>query len=328
MKTKELSKQCYKSHGSTPPQGCSSLSAGAPTTAPPILNRALSKGKPFRSSSLSLSPTQRHRDTHHFRTPPISRGPRVAGLHLKEVDSAEMEVESLRGFDTGRDGGDDRQRSGFQNMQTLSRYVGKKGWREVPYTRLDRGLKPSPPSLRTRSVPIIPSLQGHDHKGGHMDWSRQWVSQGGGLAGPGYKAQGPAGSNSHTPCHSTTSSSETVLESEARPSHVHPRGAKTALGLGTSPSHMHQGSSETPAGPGGLFQHSSLCPSGTAAFRSGVARLNSTKTVIAVTVLESEGKSMRYTPRLVYSCPGSRGPQAEGQREAQGLGEQYPSPDG
>nr|XP_023862195.1 uncharacterized protein LOC111977116 [Salvelinus alpinus] len=237
-----------------------------------------------------------------------------------------MEAESLRGFDTGRDDGDNRQRGGFQNMQTLSRSAWKKDWREVPYTCLDRGLKPAPPSLRTQSVPIIPSLQGHDREGGHMDETRQGVSQGGGLAGPSHKVQGPASGSNHTPRHSTTSSSETVIESEARPSHVRPCGAKTALGLGTSPSHMHHGSSETPVGPGGSFQHSGFCPSGTAASRSGVARLNSTNTIIAVTVLESEGKSMRYTPRLLYSCPGSRGPQAGGQSEAQGLGEQYPHP--
>ncbi|XP_031660987.1 pro-neuregulin-3, membrane-bound isoform [Oncorhynchus kisutch] len=316
--------KCYKSHGFSPPQGCSSLSAGAPTAAPPTLNRALPKGKSFRSSSLSLSPAQKHQDIHHFRTLPISRGPRVAGpayKHLQVVESTEMEAESLRGFDTGRDGGDDRQRSRFQNMQTLSRSAWKKDWREVPYTRLDRGLKPAPPSHRTRSVPIIPSLQGHGREEGHMDETRQGVSQGGGLAGPGHKPQGPANGSSHTPRPSTTSSSETVLESEARSSHVRPCSVKTVLGLGTSPSHMHHGSSETPVGPGGSFQHS-----GTAASRSGVPRLNSRNTIIAVTVLESEGKNMRYTPRLLYSCPGSRGPQAGGQREAQGLGEQYAPP--
>ena len=54
-----------------------------------------------RSSSLSLSPVQRHWDTHHMRTPPISRGPRVASpayKHLEEVEPAEMEAESLRGY--------------------------------------------------------------------------------------------------------------------------------------------------------------------------------------------------------------------------------------
>ncbi|CAB1312068.1 unnamed protein product, partial [Coregonus sp. 'balchen'] len=317
--------KCCKSHGSSPPQGDSSLPAGAPTAAPPILNRELSKGKHFRSSSLSLSLAQRHWDTHRTRNPPISRGPRVAGppyRHLQEVESTEMEAESLRGFDTGRDGGDDRQRSGFPNMQTMSRSAKKKGWREVPCTRLDRGITPAPPSLRTHSVPIIPSLQEQDREGGHVDGSRERVSHGGGLAGPGYMAQAPAGGSSHTPPHSSSSTSVTVLELEDRPSHVRPHDIKTTLGSGTSPIHTQQGSSETPVGPGGSFQHSSLVASGTAASGSGVAGLNSTNTLIAVTVLESKKKRMWSTPRLLYSFPGSRGPQEGVQREAQALWKQ------
>ncbi|XP_029569924.1 pro-neuregulin-3, membrane-bound isoform [Salmo trutta] len=316
--------KCCKSHGSSPPEGDSSLPAGAPTAAPPILNRPLSKGKRFRSSSLSLSPVQRHWDTHHMRTPPISRGPRVAGpayKHLEKVESTEMEAESLRGFDTGRDGGDDRQHSRFPNMQTMSRSE-KKGWRDVPCTRLDRGITPAPPSLRTHSVPIIPSLQEHDREGGHVDGSRERVSHGGGLARPGYMAQAPAGGSNHTPPNSSSSTSVTVLELEDRPSHVRPYNIKTALGSETSPIHTHQGSSETLVGPGDPFQHSSLVASGTAESGSGVAGLNSTNTFIAVTVLESKKKSMRYTPRLLYSFPKSRGPQAGVQREAQGLGKQ------
>uniref|UniRef100_A0A4W5QE53 EGF-like domain-containing protein n=1 Tax=Hucho hucho TaxID=62062 RepID=A0A4W5QE53_9TELE len=320
--------KCCKSHGS-PPEGDSSLPAGTPTAAPPILNRGLSKGKRFRSSSLSLSPVQRHWDTHHMRTPPISRGPRVAGpayKHLEEVESTEksteMEAESLRGFDTGRDGRDDRQHSGFPNIQTMSRSAEKKGRKDVPCTRLDKGITPAPPSLRTHSVPIIPSLQEHDREGGHVDGSRERVSHGGGLAGPGYMAQAPVGGSSHTPPHSSPSISVTVLELEDRPSHVRPCNIKTPLGSETSPIHTHQGSSETPVGPGGTFQHSSLVASGTAASGSGVAGLNSTNTLIAVTMLESKKKSMRYRPRLLYSYPKSRGPPAGVQREAQGLGKQ------
>lgn len=204
-------------------------------------------------------------------------------------------------------------------MQTMSRSTEKKGWRDVPCTRLDRGITPAPPSLRTHSVPIIPSLQEHDRERGHVDGSRERVSHGG-LAGPGYMAQAPAGSSSHTPPNSSTS--VCVLELEDRPSHMRPYNIKTALVSETSPIHTHQGSSETLVGPGDLFQHSSLVASGTAESGSGVAGLNSTNTFIAVTVLESKKKSMRYTPRLLYSFPKSRGPQAGVQREAQGLGKQ------
>lgn len=62
--------------------------------------------------------------------------------------------------------------SSFCSCDSASRRVGallsrtahsnataRKGWTEVPCTRLDKGSTSPPPSLRTRSVPIIPSLQ-------------------------------------------------------------------------------------------------------------------------------------------------------------------------
>ncbi|XP_028975926.1 pro-neuregulin-3, membrane-bound isoform isoform X2 [Esox lucius] len=293
--------KCCKS-----PQGGSSLTADTPT-ATPTVTRTLPKGKRFRSSSLSISPAQRHPDTHHFKTPPISRGPRAAGpvyRHLQEVDSTETEAESLKRLENRRDRADDRHRSGFLNMQTRSRAPEKKQWREVPCTRLDRRLTPSPPSLRTHSVPIIPSLQGNECEWARVDRRSRGDLQGSGLAGSGF---------------SSILSSEAVLESEARPSYICPRSAKTALGLQTY--HMQPHTFETPKGSERMLQHSSLAASGTA---SSGSRLNSTNTGISVTVLKSEGKSMQYTPRLLYSSSGGRGPQAAEQRQTHELGKHVP----
>ncbi|KAL0984589.1 hypothetical protein UPYG_G00143590 [Umbra pygmaea] len=91
--------QSCKSHRYSPPQGGGSVTADEPKVAPPTVTRALSKGKCIRSSSLSHSPAQRHPETHHFRTPPISRGLRVSGpvyKHLQEVESTEIKADSLR----------------------------------------------------------------------------------------------------------------------------------------------------------------------------------------------------------------------------------------
>ncbi|KAM3859785.1 LOW QUALITY PROTEIN: pro-neuregulin-3, membrane-bound isoform [Diretmus argenteus] len=165
----QLQKSC-SSHGSCVKGG--SMAPRTSTAAPPSLSRALSKGKRFRSSSLSLSPAQPRRDTNYFRTPPVSRGKhslidgvRVAGhvyKHLQEVESTDME--NIRRCDSasGRVGA-------LLGRASLSHLAARKGWTEVPCTRLDKGATFLPPSLRTQSVPIIPSLQACDLEGGHAD---------------------------------------------------------------------------------------------------------------------------------------------------------------
>lgn len=50
---------------------------------------------------------------------------------------------------------------------SLCHFPGRKGWTEVPCTRLDKGTTFFPPSLRARSVPIIPSFQACDPKAGN-----------------------------------------------------------------------------------------------------------------------------------------------------------------
>nr|XP_040032776.1 pro-neuregulin-3, membrane-bound isoform isoform X2 [Gasterosteus aculeatus aculeatus] len=164
-----LQKGC-RSHGSSVKS--SGVAPGTSTAAPPILIRALSKGKRFRSSSLSLSPARRRRETLCFRTPPIStgkhkistnliEGSRANGhvyKHLQEDEPAD--VESMRRCDSA--GG----KTGILlGRSSLPHFATRKGWTEVPCTRLDKATPYLPPSLRTRSVPIIPSLQARDLDG-------------------------------------------------------------------------------------------------------------------------------------------------------------------
>ncbi|XP_077595310.1 pro-neuregulin-3, membrane-bound isoform [Stigmatopora nigra] len=128
-------------------------SARSAMVSPPVLRRVQLKGKRFRSNSLSLSPALRRNQTNHFRTPPNSRGKMkwpstlvATGRVYKHLREEELNKRcDLSGGKVG----------GF-----LSRT--RKGWTEVPCTRLDRGSGFPPPSLRTRSVPIIPSLQACD----------------------------------------------------------------------------------------------------------------------------------------------------------------------
>ncbi|XP_032430341.1 pro-neuregulin-3, membrane-bound isoform [Xiphophorus hellerii] len=161
-----LQKGC-SSHGSSLEDN--SLAPGSSTVTPPILSKALSKGKCFRSSSLSLSPAQQRREVNHFRTPPISRGKhkvstslidstRVTGhvyKHLQEDESTDMEP--IRRCDSAS-----RKVGALLTRTALANTTARKGWTEVPCTRLDKGTTFLPHSLRARSVPIIPSLQACD----------------------------------------------------------------------------------------------------------------------------------------------------------------------
>lgn len=61
---------------------------------------------------------------------------------------------------------------------SLCHLAARRGWTEVPCTRLEGGGGPLPPTLRTRSVPIIPSLQACDVQAAAAD------TPGRGSAGP------------------------------------------------------------------------------------------------------------------------------------------------
>ncbi|XP_041830276.1 pro-neuregulin-3, membrane-bound isoform [Melanotaenia boesemani] len=172
-----LQKGCSP-HGSSLKGG--SVTPSTSTVAPPILSKALSKGKRFRSSSLSLSPAQQRREVNHFRTPPISRGKhkistnlidgsRVTGhvyKHLQEDEPTDMESIKRCDSATGKVGS-------LISRNSLSHFTARKGWTEVPCTRLDKGTTFLPPSLRTHSVPIIPSLQACNPEVEHVNTSDQ-----------------------------------------------------------------------------------------------------------------------------------------------------------
>ncbi|CAL8281762.1 unnamed protein product [Merluccius merluccius] len=173
--------------------------------ASPALARALAKAKRFRSSLLSISPAQERRGGTYCQTPPTSRGKcglldgaRVTGRAYSHLDAAEVmnrEAESLRRAASNTSSrvlravplpaaADARARprcvsaglrvGGLLGRTSLSHFSSRRSWAEVPCTRLDKGNAFLPASLRTRSVPIIPSLQAHqpEEKGDVLDDSQ------------------------------------------------------------------------------------------------------------------------------------------------------------
>ncbi|KAI3365252.1 hypothetical protein L3Q82_010344 [Scortum barcoo] len=315
----QLQKSC-SSHGS-----CikgNSVVPGTSTVTPPILSRALSKGKRFRSSSLSLSPAQQRRETNYFRTPPVSRGKhkittnlidgsRVAGpvyKHLQEDESTD--IESIRRCDSagGRVGA-------LLSRTSLSHFAARKGWTEVPCTRLDKGTAFLPPSLRTRSVPIIPSLQACDLEAGNVDTSDR--NQGGLLKlHPALKEKTamPISNSPSPPC-------ETVVQAPGvMPGSVSTPAATTVM-LG---SEKNLSSAQTPCSfeitvelAQDLKQKSLSIPVKMSRSHGEIHR-GGTNTLEAGTARESEGKSVRDSARVLHTGSGTRGLKAAGQREAQG----------
>ncbi|XP_041722276.1 pro-neuregulin-3, membrane-bound isoform-like isoform X1 [Coregonus clupeaformis] len=184
----QLQNYCKKS--SQPHEGAVWESSFAQCNTTPTNNsRGPGTAKYYRSGSLSHSPDQRSRATHWSvprRTLPIPRGrlnpnggskhSGPAYQHLQELESSEREVESLRGCQMVRAGSDPRQDS-FLNMQPPVSV--EQSWEsrvEVRCCPLDQGRdhdiststwsirrpsRSSPPPFRTCSIPIIPSVQGH-----------------------------------------------------------------------------------------------------------------------------------------------------------------------
>ncbi|XP_067344846.1 pro-neuregulin-3, membrane-bound isoform isoform X2 [Channa argus] len=314
----QLQKSCA-SHGSSV-KGCS-VAPGTAAVGPPILSRALSKGKRFRSSSLSLSPAQQRRQTNCFRTPPITRGKhkvstnlidgsRVAGhvyKHLQEDESADME--SIRRCDSASG------RVGAILSRTSLSYFARKGWTEVPCTRLDKGTTFLPPSLCTRSVPIIPSLQACDLEPGRADTSDQnqgrilkWHPV---LAA---KTGMPISNSPSLPCETV------VLGPRVMPSSVSPPATTTAP-LGPE---ENLSSTQTPCSNKisvELVQELKQKSLSSSMKMSGSQReiqRSAPKTLEAGSVQETEGKIVQYSARVLHSGSGNRGLKAAGQREAQG----------
>ncbi|CAN9509245.1 unnamed protein product [Ophioblennius macclurei] len=308
----QLQKSCA-AHGSAM-KGVT-VAPGASTVTPPILSKALSKGKRFRSSSLSLSPAQQRRETNYFRTPPISRGKnkistnlidgsRAAGhayKHLQEDDATD--VESIRRCDSagGRVGA-------LLSRTSLSHFTARKGWTEVPCTRLDKGTTFLPTSLRTRSVPIIPSLQACDLEPGHVDPSDR--KQAGLLKWhPGLAAK------TGLPISEPLSPPETVaVATGVKSGGVNspaPRGSQKTPGSTRAPRPVEIAAELSQD----LKQKSFFAnPAKTSVSRSE----GDTNALRAGTVREPHAKSVQYPARGAHASGGSRVSKAAGQREAQG----------
>ncbi|KAF7668398.1 hypothetical protein LDENG_00015410, partial [Lucifuga dentata] len=282
-------------HGSSVKDG--TVAPGTSTSAPPVLCKALSKGKRFRSSSLSLSPAQQRREMTNFRTPPVSRGKhkistnlsdgsRVAGhvyKHLQEDESIDMEPIRRCDSASGRLGV-------LLSRTSLSHFATRKGWTEVPCTRLDKGTTFLPPSLRTCSVPIIPSLQASDQEGRHVDASERdkegllkWHPI---LAGKSILAisSPPCVPPSVTPPTTNPSS----LESEKNPS-------STKVPFEISVELTQESKYKSLSSPLRISgSHSELFS-------------DDANTSEAMTVQESEGKNIQCSPRFPHTCGGGRG---------------------
>ncbi|XP_035260614.1 pro-neuregulin-3, membrane-bound isoform-like isoform X2 [Anguilla anguilla] len=169
-----------KDPGSSPPRGGAVCGSGFPQNcpAPPTYPKALPTKKQSRSSSLSNRSGQRNRVTHHQtasrRTPPISRGRLnpIGGFrdsshayqHLQEVEDSEKEVPSLTVHNYRKAESDNVQDGNF-DVQQGGRGLDRWADMGVQFNHLERAtlLHQAPPlSLRTCSVPIIPSFQGQD----------------------------------------------------------------------------------------------------------------------------------------------------------------------
>uniref|UniRef100_A0A1A8S5W2 EGF-like domain-containing protein n=1 Tax=Nothobranchius rachovii TaxID=451742 RepID=A0A1A8S5W2_9TELE len=303
-----LQKDC-SSHGSS--LKGSNVTPGT-VMAAPVLSKALSKGKCFRSNFLSLTPTQQRREANHFRTPPISRGKpklptnlidgsRVVGhvyKHLQEDESTD--VDSIRRCDSAS-----RRVSALLSRAPLSSATARKGWTEVPCTRLDKGTTFPLPSLRTRSVPIIPSLQACDPEAEPANTNDQKQE---GLL----KRLNPLVREQERPIGNSPSRPETDgLVSGASPRSNLPPGSKKDLAQAccpatftaeTLPDSKHKGPSSPEKMSG---SHSEI-------HHGGI------NTLEAETVQESEGGSIQYSARVLHTGSETRGLKAVGQKEIQG----------
>uniref|UniRef100_A0A8C7YJJ9 Neuregulin 3b n=1 Tax=Oryzias sinensis TaxID=183150 RepID=A0A8C7YJJ9_9TELE len=293
-------------HGSSVKVG--NVTPGTSAATPPILSKALSKGKRFRSCSLSLSPALQRKEASHFRTPPISRGKHKVPTNLVEAsrgsghvykhlqEDESTDVESVRRCDSASG------RVGMLLSRTsLSHFTARKGWTEVPCTRLDKDTSFLPPSLRTRSVPIIPSLQACDPDEGRqkmIDWKQAGV-----LKWPPAVA-GKLG----LPISSFCSQPETVV-STADTAGVNPHATANA------PMGLEKNLSSIPAPVGSA--ESTQAERKSLSYPKKVIRSQSaTHHCAPEAETETGGSGVQNT--VLHTSSGSRGLKAAGQREIQG----------
>ncbi|KAJ4940266.1 hypothetical protein JOQ06_026575 [Pogonophryne albipinna] len=195
---------------------------------------------------------------------------------------------------------------------SLSHFAARKGWTEVPSTRLDKGTTYTPPSLHTRSVPIIPSLQACDLEAGNVFTSGR--NQGGllkwrpTLAG---KTAMPK-SSSPSPPRETV-----VLDLVVMPRGVSPPATITVT-LGSEKNLSSSQTVEITLEIEQELKHKSHSTTIKMLGSQSEVHRGSTNTLEAGAVQESEGKSVQYPARVLHTGGGTRGLKATGQRETQG----------
>lgn len=193
--------------------------------------------------------------------------------------------------------------------------MARKGWTEVPCTRLDKATTFLPPSLRTQSVPIIPSLQACDlearnaemsdrNQGGLLKWHPVVVG----------KRALPINNSPSPPCETVALASGVMPGSVSPPAatNVPPRSEKNLSRAQTSSS-----IEITVELAQELKQKSISRPVKISGSQSDIQR-SGTNTLQAGTVQESDGRSVQYPARVLHTGSGTRGLKAAGQREAQG----------
>ncbi|XP_035389139.1 pro-neuregulin-3, membrane-bound isoform isoform X2 [Electrophorus electricus] len=278
--------KCCRVQGASPTPGCSTVPSNSKVPAPdPISN--LSTGKRRRSCSLSTSPALKQKITNHRSaprwTPPISRaGHNLIGgsrdsvhsyKHLQEVESTDVMSESSRRCQPQTDG--NQYSHSYLNMQTVAsaHSSGRLTYTDVPCTRLDQGTAFPPPSRRTCSVPIIPSVQAPDLGDRSVDQGSTALLYKGGA------------SASHTLIRR-----ETVMESlvSSSQSLASPGVAQGSIAFTCSESAL-----------GGEAKHKSLVTY-TTALRPGTESSRA-KTVISTTVLGSGEQSAQQSSSLSRS---------------------------
>ena len=198
---------------------------------------------------------------------------------------------------------------------SLAHFAAKKGWTEVPCTRLDKGATFLPPSLRTRSVPIIPSLQAADLEAGRADTSER--NQGGllkwhpALAG---KTSVPISNSPSRPFETV------VLPPGVLPSGVSPPATATAtLGSLRNPgSAQPPFSAEITVELAQELKQKSLSSSVKMSGSLHEIHHGGRNTLETGSVQELEWQSVQYSARALHTGGGTRGSKAVGQREARG----------
>lgn len=196
----------------------------------------------------------------------------------------------------------------------LANSTARKGWTEVPCTRLDKGTTFLPHSLRARSVPIIPSLQACDpeaesartsdrNQAGLLKWQPALPRE---LVKPTSNSPPPPGNvwletDISARCINPPVVTRALLESEKNL-------AKASCSVEFT-EEIVQGFKQK-----SLSSQEEMYGSHSESHRGGTNTLEAE----VETELESDGKAVQYLAGAAHTGSGTSGVKVEGQREVQG----------